>query len=244
MIVADIAARLPRRVFVSALALFSGLALAACAYRGAIDEPVTLRATWFSYLDGGDIRASCAPGATDRYRLVYNGRYTEQLRSYEVTADGMGGGLFVARAIEQTNLMELRFDDLQAPWRWKRSEGRFTPAEMADFIARLEASGFFDAPPDGLRLNSWQFYWVASGCRSGRFHFSAWAHPSARWDALAFPEILFARDDTGVRVNPARAAPAGERFGAPGGKEERGATTRFTLQVDDAGLGGITAIGW
>ncbi len=219
------------------MALAGGLLLAACTYRGGVDEPVTLRATWFSYLDGSDLRAACGPGAVDRYRLVYNGRYQEQLRSYEVTADGAGGAIVVARAIGPANLTTLRLDDLQAPWRWTRAEARFAPAEMAAFESALGQSGLFDAPPDGLRLNSWEFYWVASGCRNGAFAFSAWVHPSARWDALAFPDLLFARDGTAVAVNPPRPLPASERFGPPGGREERGAETRFTLQVRGKGLG-------
>lgn len=222
--------------------LAAGLLLAACAYRGGIDEPLTRRATWFSYLDGGDIRDTCAPGAVDRYRLVYNGRYQEQLRSYEVTGDGAGGAILVARALAQATLTELRLDDLLAPWRWRRAEARLSPADMAAFESALQDSGFFAAPPDGLRLNSWEFYWVASGCRNGRFEFSAWVHPSARWNALAFPDLLFARDETGVPVNPPRPLPASERFGPAGGREERGAETRFSLQVDGKGLGGLMAL--
>lgn len=213
-----------------------------CAYRGGTDEPVLRRATWFSYLDGGGIREACVPGTIDRYRLVYNARYNEQLRSYEITGDGAGGGIVVSRAIEEANLAEIRLDDLQAPWRWKRAESRFTPAEMRSFTEALAQSGLFDPPPDGLRLHSWAFYWVASGCRNGEFHFSAWTHPSARWEALTFPELLFANDETGVAVNRARKLPAAERFGPPGGREERGAEARFTLQVDGSGLGGITAL--
>src|SRR5690606_12757457 len=183
----------------------------------------------------------CVPGAPERYRLVYNGRYNEQLRSYEITADGAGGGMVVSRAIEEANLLRIRLDDLQAPWRWQRSERRFSPEEMRRFTDALAESGLFDGPPDGLRLPSWGFYWVASGCRDGEFHFSAWRHPSARWEALTFPELLFAGDATGVPVNRARELPADERFGPRGGNEERGAEIRFTLQVDGRGLGGISA---
>lgn len=242
---ADVARRRIGRGFLPAImGLVLAAVLAGCAYRGGIDEPALRRASWFSYLDGGDLRESCGPGAVDRYRLVYNGRYTEQLRSYEVTADGTGGGLLVARALNQANLMELRLDDLQAPWRWKRSETRLTPAEMDALVGAFAASGLFGPPPDGLRLRSWEFYWVASACRDGRFHFSAWTHPGDRWDALAFPDLLYAEDETGVAVNPPREISAGERFGTRGGKGQRGSELRFTLQVDEDGLGGIAALGW
>lgn len=226
------------------LAAVAGLALlaAACAYRGGIDDPLTRRATWFSYLDGGDIRASCGPGSIDRYRLVYNARYDEQIRSYEVTGDGAGGGILIARAIDDANLAAVELDDVLAPWRGKRAEARLSPAEMQEFIGLLDKSGMFAPPPDGLRLKSWRFYWVASGCHDGAFHFSAWTHPSARWDELAFPEFLFARDQTGTPVNPPRQVAVAEDFFARGPSDERGTTTRFTLEVGGKGLGGLATI--
>lgn len=223
------------------LPLLCALAAAGCAHRGGIDEPAVRRATWFSYLDGGDIREACGPGTIDRYRLVYNGRYNEQLRSYEVTGDGAGGGIYVARALNEANLANFTLDDLQGPWRWKRAEGRLTPSEMQEFTGRLEKSGLFEAPPEGLRLKSWNFYWVASGCRGGEFQYSAWVHPSARWDRLAFPEFLFARDQTGVAVNPPRPVPVAENF-LMGRPDSRGGTIRFTLDVDGKGLGGVGTI--
>ena len=56
-------------------ALLAGLALLGCAYQGEIDNPLTVRVTWFSYLGGSDIAAACGPGARERYRIIYNGRY-------------------------------------------------------------------------------------------------------------------------------------------------------------------------
>jgi hypothetical protein len=216
--------------------------LAGCAYKGGIDDPLTRRATWFSYLDGGDIRQSCGPGTIDRYRLVYNGRYDEQVRSYEVTGDGAGGGILIARVIDEANLTRITLDDPLEPWRGKRAESRLSPAEMQEFIGLLDAAGMFGAPPDGLRLKSWRFYWVASGCHDGQFHFSAWDYPSTRWDGFAAPTFLFARDQTGAPVNPPRAVPVAEDFFARGPSDERGTTTRFTLEVDGSGLGGLATI--
>lgn len=217
-----------------------GLMLGGCAYEGGTDNPLVRRASWFSYLDGGGIRETCAPGSIDRYRLVYNGRYTEQLRSYEVTGDGAGGAILVSRALGKANLAELRTDDLLQPWRWQRAESRLTPEEMRDFTAALERSGAFDEPPDGLRLHSWRFYWVASGCRDGVFRFHAWQHPSPEWDRLAFPEFLFARDGTGVPVNPPRPISPAENF-PHGPADERMGNIRFSLEVSGTGLGGIAA---
>ena len=45
----------------AALALLGG-----CAYRGDIDNPLTQRVTWFSYLGGSDIAEACGRGASER----------------------------------------------------------------------------------------------------------------------------------------------------------------------------------
>ena len=74
------------------------LALAACAYRPGADNPVARSLTWFSYAGAGDIRAECRPGAADRLRLIYNGDYDEQVRSYDVTAVAAGGGMVEVEA--------------------------------------------------------------------------------------------------------------------------------------------------
>lgn len=239
---AGLARRRPlRTILLAGLGLLCAVATASCAYRGGVDEPVVRRATWFSYLDGGDIRESCGPGTIDRYRLVYNARYNEQVRIYEITGDGAGGGIYIARAINAANLVSFTLGDLQGPWRGERAEARLTPAKMQDFTATLAQSGMFEAPPDGLRLKSWDFYWIASGCHDGEFQFSAWLHPSARWDRLAFPDFLFARDGTGIAVNPPRPVPVLDDF-VRGQTEARGGTIRFTLQVDGKGLGGVRTI--
>src|SRR5215813_10182543 len=105
---------LPRRLSVMGVIVL----LAACSYRGDIDNPVVRKVSWFSYLDGTDIRVACTEGAQDRYRLVYNARYEEQLRSYEVVADGGGGAYLVARAKGRSNMFAISADDVFAPWRW------------------------------------------------------------------------------------------------------------------------------
>ncbi len=214
------------------------LLLAACSYRGDIDSPLVRKVSWFSYLDGGDIRETCAAGAADHYRLVYNGRYDEQLRSYEVTTDGTGGAWLVARAMDAANLVDLTFDDLLAPWRWRRSEQYLSPAELGEFEARLAASGMFGPPPVGLRLFSGDFYWIGSACRAGVFRFNAWLYPGDRFARIRFADFLFERDATGIPVNPPREILAGERVG-PRGRQKDRTETRFWLQVREDGLGGL-----
>ncbi len=189
------------------LCLGLGLAvLAGCAYRGEIDDPVTIKATWFSYLNGDDIRAACVPGAEPWYRLVYNGAYDEQLRAYEVAGEGAGGALFTARVMtgRGLNVTNISLADLTAVGGWTKAQDRLSPSELAEFEGRLEDSDAFGPTPAGLRLASEQFYWIASLCRDGRFHFNAWRYRSARYDRLSFPAGLLDHDRTGIAVNPPR----------------------------------------
>jgi hypothetical protein len=212
--------------------------LAGCSYRGDIDNPLVRKTSWFSYLDGTDIRAACAAGAPDRYRLVYNGRYEEQLRSYELTADGAGGAFLIARAKGRTNAFDISLDDVLAPWRWKRSQTRLSPAEFQRFVALLEQSGQFAGAPVGLRLFSGDFYWVSSACRNGTFHYHAWAFSNDGFSRVRFAEFLFKHDQTELAVNPPRQIPASEFLG-PQGRQEDQTQIRFWLQVREDGLGGI-----
>ena len=215
-----------------------GLLVAACSYRGDIDNPAVRKVTWFSYLDGSDIRAACSEGSADAYRLVYNGRYEEQLRSYEITADGAGGAYLVARAKGRTNAFDITLDDVLAPWRWQRAETHLSPAEFQQVTALLEQSGQFAGAPVGLRLFSGDFYWVGAACRNGVFHYHAWAFSNDDFARVRFAEFLFKHDHTGLAVNPPRKIPASEFLG-PQGRQQDQTGIRFWLQVRDDGLGGI-----
>jgi hypothetical protein len=215
-----------------------GLVLAGCTYRGNIDNPAVLKASWFSYLDGTDIRTACVEGAPDNYRLVYNGRYEEQLRSYEITADGAGGAYLVARAKGRMNAFDVSFDDVLAPWRWKHSQTRLSPPEFRQFATLLEQSQQFAGAPVGMRLFSGDFYWVGSACRNGAFHYHAWAFSNDGFAQVRFADFLFKRDHTELAVNPPRKIPASEFLG-PQGRQEDQTQIRFWLQVREDGLGGI-----
>src|SRR3546814_378669 len=98
-----------RTLLRAAAVLLPCLLLAACLYRGNIDDPMTIKATWLSYLNGDDMRAACVEGAPLQYRLIYNADYDEQLRSYEVTgtpgSDGdAGGGRLVVRVLGSSGI--------------------------------------------------------------------------------------------------------------------------------------------
>lgn len=214
-----------------------------CAYYGGgysnIDNPAVRKVAWFSYLDGNDIRETCAPGSPDRFRLVYNGQYEQQLRSYEVTAEGPqnGGAYFIARALGKSNLVDVSLDDLLAPWRWQRSDTKLTAAEFNQFRDLLTQSGWGSGAPQGKMLHSRDFYWVASGCREGRFHFDAWVDAQGDFRQIKFQEFLLARDKTGVAFRkpvPVRPIDRTEQ----GRPRERSAPI-FALTVSGEGIGGL-----
>jgi hypothetical protein len=212
--------------------------LAGCAYEGAIDQPVTIKATWFSYLNGDDIRSACTDGAPSWYRLVYNGNYYEQLRTYEVVTDGTGGAYYKARV--QTgaglDLTKFSFDGLQGIAGWITVQTRLIPVDLAALERALEASDAFGPAPVGLRLASEQFYWVASLCRDGQFHFNAWLYPSARAAGLRFPQVLLGHDGTGISVNPPREVAGIERVRRT--VKGEGGPQHFDLEVDENGFKG------
>lgn len=217
--------------------------LGGCAYHGAartdIDNPAVRKVSWFSYLDGHDIREKCVPGALDRFRLVYNGQYEKQIRSYEITqASPMpGGAYFIARAMGQTNLAEVWLDDLLAPWRWRKSETQLSGAEFDQFRDVLVQSGWGQGAPQGKILHSRDFYWVASGCRNGQFHFDAWVDAQGDFKEIKFQEFLLARDKTGVPFRkPVQVLP---RDRTEQGRPRERSGTVFVLTVSGEGIGGL-----
>lgn len=217
--------------------------LAACTYKGYIEEPVTIKLTWFSYLAGDDIRQTCAPGSLDRYRFVYNGHYDEQLRSYEVIGKDDGGADLRARAVgaSRAHAIIRSPSDVQDPWRWTVSDARLSPHAFAEFEAGLEDSGISRPPPGVMRLLSTEFYWIASGCRAGRFVFNAWRYGTPRYDALTFPESLLSYDDTGIALNPPRPVDPVDRIGTtrPFGRADGDRSDVFVVRVGADGLVGM-----
>ena len=243
-LVALIAPRIARLIAPLVAPLVVGLALAACAYRGHIDQPVTIKATWYSYLAGDDIRQSCVPNGLARYRLVYNGSYEEQLRSYDVVGLEDGGARLVARVLGPMRAFAVIRDpsDLQAPWRWTESETRLSAAEFAAFKAVLEASGL-RRPRDGTAdLISTEFYWIVSACEGGEFLFNAWRYGTERYAALRFPEVLLGYDETGIALNPPRPVNPLDRLEARravGRKADPDTPNVFRVKVGPDGLVGM-----
>jgi hypothetical protein len=229
---------------------FSGL-LAGCAYHGNsasdLDNPAVQKFAWFSFLDGNDLREACAalgPNAPARYRLVYNGQYEKQLRIYEIEAQPSGAANLRARTKGGTNLANWWIQDsadLLAPWRWRDSTAALSAEEMAQFHKALTESGFGSGAPQGLRLPSQDFYWVASGCESGQFHFYAWRAKKGSLDAARFQDFLLRHDGTGLPFRKPYVLSIEESATSrpAGGKNGRNPSSNFTVEVSGEGIGGL-----
>ena len=214
--------------------------LGGCTMEEAVQEPLAQRFVWFAYLNGDDIRTDCVPGRPWRYRLVYNARYKEQLRRYELLSDGAGGGILVARAQGSGRTGTVFLSDPLRDFRWQRSEVRLDAEEVAAFETALASSGFYDPPPVGMTLSSAGFYWVVVSCRDGAVGFNAWRLPAPEGTEPTFPDFLFQRDFTGVPVNPSRDIDASLLILERSNPEiDRGEGARFLLRVGERGLKGF-----
>ena len=209
-----------------------------------VENPLALKATWFRYLGGTDIRQTCGPATADRYRFVYNGHYNEQLRSYEVVADASGGAAVRARALTGSGIagsFTLDFEDPLASFRWTTANDRMAPADLQAFRQAMAQSGVFGTAPVGERLHSNAFYWIATGCRGGVFFHNAWTYPSDRFAALTFPDQLLRFDGTGVAVNPPRRRDVDESLRSSSARRTpaRYQAPYFVLEVGENGLRGL-----
>lgn len=182
-------------------AILCGSLVASCAYQpGDEGNPFTRKFTWFSFIAGDDVRAACRPGAPDRFRLIYNGNWTEQVRIYEVR-DG-SAPVLEQRIIGAGSVTGLSFSDPLAPWRGVTASAPIPPDEYAGFLRSLVQSRAYASPEDTLTLRSDGFYWTVASCHDGVFHLAAWLYPSDAFSHATFPAWLVAFDRTGVAINP------------------------------------------
>lgn len=214
------------------------LALCACAYTGA-DDPVSRKFSWFSYLNGDDIRQSCSAGGPDRYRVVYNGINIEQRRTYDLTVGaGRRGHSMAVRIIGASDLSDFSASDLFGPWRGAAADTWLLDGQLAEIVGAMERDGNWGGPPFGLRLPSIGFYWVVVSCRGGRFFFDAYLWPAERFRQAELPGRLLALDPTGVALNPPRDATESLVYPDRASEDSR----NYTLDVGRDGLVGIRTL--
>lgn len=189
--------------------LIGGLLVSGCTFEGS-RHPVSFKFTYFSYLNGDDIRSQCATGGPDILRFIYNGIYTEQVRTYDVVPNRreIGQFILVSRVSGEAKVSSITADlsqpDLFAPWRPVVSRVNLGPENFQSLKRALTSSGFFAKPKFLGNLSSIQFYWLVSGCINGTFHLRAFVWPENSFREADFPELLSSWDRTGVPINPPR----------------------------------------
>ena len=221
--------------------LAAGLALllaSACTYSGGIERPGVQKVSWFSYLNGDDIRRDCSANSVPRARLIYNGQYEEQIRSYELVGDGHGGALYTVRVQSRASLTNFTLNNPLQPWAWQTNEVLLSPPEIQGFETALRQSGAYGPTPKGLRLHSRNFYWIFIACREGVIHYNAWLHPSERWDEIVFDDWLLRFDESGVAVREPRFVDPAERLSDRITAGDDDSSVNFDIQIGDNGLVG------
>lgn len=226
------------------LAVIATTCLTACS-GGDISNPIARKLNWFPYVAGDSLRKSCAPGALDQYRLVYNANWDQQVRAYDLRESALKDGtaiLFtqIFGGSYGFNVSNFTLSDVTSPSGGQSGQVRITADQYRALVHAIDDSDFGEAAPKGLRLDSWDFYWVVSACVNGQFHFNAWKFPSPGFDAIKFATWLFALDGTGVPVNSPRPQAAQySQTEIPRSTTYGGTPYAFQFIVGDNGLAGV-----
>lgn len=187
--------------------LFAGVALAtlaACTYRGEPANPVERTLTWFSYIGGEDIRASCRNNGHDRYRFVYNGHYELEIRAYDLTPVPDGAELIVRARGRSGEIKRFSADAPLGPWALDRDAMSLSNREAGQIVRTLSDAAASVPRAAGQSMESYEFYWIVSACTAGRFRLFVFRWPKTDIDSLPFVPLLRVYDNTGVPFGKAR----------------------------------------
>lgn len=231
---------LPRRRLrhlAAVLLLFVGAT--GCTYRPGLNDFAPTRSLgWFSYVSASDIRLRCTAGR-DVYRLIYNGNWAEQVRTFDLRPSATGeGAILDEREFEGDAGFQFGTriaSPLGAPlstFEIPVTTTRLTQAQFRSLAAALTADGLGQPAPAHARLNSWEHYWVAAACIDGRFLYNAWIYPTPRYEALTFPRRL-------AEIGSGRSFSHARRVEDPSNDPDRMQHSRysvFTIQLDGAGM--------
>ncbi|WP_033067557.1 hypothetical protein [Thalassospira australica] len=185
-----------RNLIGSAVVALVATSVAGCTFTQTNDvrNPLTRKASWFSYLNADDLRQACSAGdAEGRIRITYNAVYYDEVRVFELTSHaGFEEFDLTTRVFGPLQVKDINVE-VRAPL------GAFGGEEAVDVIDRasylaitdaLQAEGFGAQKRDGLRLYSDDYYWVAIGCSSGNVTLAAWMSGVDDLRALDFPGVL------------------------------------------------------
>jgi hypothetical protein len=172
--------------------------LAGCTASGIAGDPVSRTFQWFDVMAGNDIRRACAPGAPERWRFVYNGIYSEQIRTYDIAGGTMETRIFVRPGFGY--LGTPRPDELM---NGARSAMSIAPEDL-EHLVRVWESDLPNAVKPIGHLRSDRFFWTTAACRNGRFQVAAFTYPPDASAPFGFPQELFRFDRSGKAVNPPR----------------------------------------
>lgn len=205
--------------------------LGACSYNGGdVGDPLHRKFHWFSFVAGDDIAKSCDAASPDRYRLVYNAVWEQQIRIYEIDS---ARRVLRIRVSQPGNIATIRADDPLANWQAAETTVQLDDAAFAGLTATLAGDHAFGPAAVGLELPSHSYYWAAATCRQGQFTFTGWAYPSAAFDVAGFPAALATLDpgrQTIPKAGPVPLDPTWEY------QRSRGAVTEFSLRVGAHGM--------
>jgi len=216
--------------------VIASLILISCTSDGDTSNPIVRPFEWFSYANGDDIRGKCEPGGNARYRMIYNERYDEQVRTYNIW-QRPGSKL----AEQNTRVFK---GGISTDWALSREGVDIVGTHTAKNVISLDdliaiekaliASGFEKPSIRGQTLHSDSFYWIAMVCRDGNFKYYAWTNDNADIAKLPFLDVLSKGDTTGVApLNPTTSDYPGRGSRNFGG---RGQGTYFSMEVGDNGL--------
>lgn len=179
--------------------------LGACTtYTGAADNPVERSLTWFSYVAGDDVRASCQADSRDHFRFVYNAVYQKQIRAYDLEGTEAGAAFTARVRNEPGNISNFRIQDPLGPWALEEARENLTNAQASEIIDALSRDAEGAPPSAGQQLASNAFYWIVSGCSAGTFRLWVFDQDRVDINALEFAAALRALDETGIAFREAK----------------------------------------
>ncbi|PHQ69508.1 MAG: hypothetical protein COB93_07880 [Sneathiella sp.] len=216
--------------------LISAAILISCTADGTTNNPIVRPFEWFSYANGDDIRSKCEPGGNARYRMIYNERYDEQVRTYNIwqrpgaklaeqTTTVFKGGISTDWSLSSAGL------DVAGT---HVSKNVISLKDLIAIEQALISEGFEKPAVKGEILHSDSFYWIAMVCRDGNFKYYAWTSDNTDIAKLPFLDVLSKGDTTGVAaLDPSTSDYPGRGSRSYGG---RGQGTYFSMEIGDNGL--------